>query len=184
MALISVGVGFSRVVLLIANLKPSAAAIIMVVSERLRLMPVRMGRESSFAAAKAVLEMAVRRSLGLMEAVRPSVRVGCGGKSLGSAPLILALALAQERLAIIEPSGTLMLTGSFGRVLMNSVKSLAGMVMAPSLATMASTVVVMERFRLVAVRVIPSWVVLMRTFWMMGMGALVGTAREMVLRPL
>ena len=184
MALISVGVGVSRIVLLMASLNPSAAARVMVVSVRLRLMPVRMGRESSFAAAKAVREMAVRRSLGLIEAVRPSVRVGCGGKSLGSAPLMFALALAQERLAIMEPSATLKLTGSFGRVLMNSVRSLAGMAMEPSLVTMASTLVVIEMFRLVAVRVIPSWVVLMRTFWMMGMGALPGTAREMVLRPL
>ena len=147
-------------------------------SERAMLMPVRTGRDSSLAAAKAVLEMAVLRSLGLMDAVRPSVRAGAGGKSLGSAPWMLARALAQVRLAIMEPSGTFMLTGSFGRVLTNSVKSLAGMVMAPSRETMAATLVLMVMVRLVAVRVMPSGSVFIRDVLDYGYRGSPGTARE------
>ena len=168
-----------------ASLKPSAAAMVIVESLISRKMPVSMGRDSSLAAANAVLAMAVLKSLGAMDAVTASGSCGSGGKSSGLAPLMLALAVAHASLAIMDPSGTVNLTGSFGRVLMNSVKSLAGMAIAPSWSMIASTSVLMVSWRFVPVREIPLGVVWIRMFWIMGMGALVlGTALLTVANPL
>ena len=133
-----------------ANLKPSAAAKLKSFPSILSSTPVSTGRDSSVAAAKATLDIAFFKTPALTTALIPSSTVGMGGNSSASIPFIVALDLPLEIFNIPFPSGNEKSILSPSRVLTNSVRILAGKVMAPSSSIEAPIHVVIAISKLVA----------------------------------
>ncbi len=152
---------FSNRTLRTLSRKPSVAAIARRSGLMLTSTPVRVGRLSLVAAAKTTWSTILRRP-SVSRVMRLPSRMGCPlpspsavgmmGNSAASMPRMLASYWAQRRCRVWVRTVNSMSMRSAGRLLTNSLNSLAGMVVDPSSSTLAPIQQLMPISRLVAAR--------------------------------
>lgn len=113
----------------------------------------------------------------------PSSIFGMGGKSLGSDPLIRASNLAHFNSKVFALGERLISTLSMGKELINSVRSPAGTVIAPSSSTLAPIQQLIAISRLVVTNFKRDWSVTSMTLLVIGKVVLVATALPTMLNP-